>query len=382
MPYKVSLRGKSKFSGKLAEWVEAFHAYHAADFPPGTPRRLYFVNYVAAMTDLFARYCDRKWFRGAGSNYYLDLCTHRHIWDDAKKKGDLDVLDIPMYHLLDFMAERIPGEEFSETARRFRRLIISWRPDFARQVVQWDTAIAALLAAEAGDQQAEAALDQVISTFRDSPDWGMLAARLRRLRAHDTGPDLLSGLDELDAVVITRALAARDGEINIQANLWPAIQFGILLGDLVAAANDESGAAERVRQALAELAQDPDRTPLGAALGRILDGERAPGLVSQLSDPFHQAVVATVLHYLDTGPRTDIGDGLCSARVVFDLVAQDELGAGIAGLGRVELGEEGGDGAGAPGCGERVERIHGRCARPGRPAARARRAGRIRARPA
>src|SRR5512135_1617102 len=55
-------------------------------------------------------------------------------------------------------------------------------------------------------------------------------------------------------------------------------------------------------------------------------------------------------------PRTpDIGDRLCSARVVFDLVVQDELGAGVAGLGRVELGAEGGDGAGSARGGERVE---------------------------
>ena len=41
--------------------------------------------------------------------------------------------------------------------------------------------------------------------------------------------------------------------------------------------------------------------------------------------------------------------------MVFDLVAQDELGAGVAGLGRIELGAEGGDGAGSARGGERVE---------------------------
>jgi hypothetical protein len=304
MPYKVSLTGKGKFSGRLAEWVDAFYVYYMEDFPPGTPRRLYFVNYVAAMTDLFARYCDRKWFRASGNDYYRDLCFHRQFWDDAKMKGDRDVLDIPMYHLLDFIAERITVEEFSKTASRFRRLIISWRPDFAHQVVQWDTAIAALLAADAGDQSADIALDTVISHFRDSPAWGMLVARLRRLRAHEAGPDLLNGLDEIDTVVITRALAARDGDLTIQTSLWPAIEFGALLGDLVAAVNEETGAAERARQALFKLARDPDRIPLAEALSRILDGERAPAQVGQLSDPFHQAVVETVLYYINTGPTS------------------------------------------------------------------------------
>ena len=38
-----------------------------------------------------------------------------------------------------------------------------------------------------------------------------------------------------------------------------------------------------------------------------------------------------------------------------DLVTQDEIGAGIAGLGLVELVAEGGEGLGLPGRGERVE---------------------------
>jgi hypothetical protein len=46
---------------------------------------------------------------------------------------------------------------------------------------------------------------------------------------------------------------------------------------------------------------------------------------------------------------------LCRAWGGFDLVAQDEVGAGIAGLGLVELVAEDGEGLGAPGCGEPVE---------------------------
>src|SRR5271157_4165405 len=57
-----------------------------------------------------------------------------------------------------------------------------------------------------------------------------------------------------------------------------------------------------------------------------------------------------------SGLRTpDIGDRLCSARVVFDLVAQGELGAGVAGGGGVELVAQGGEGAGSAGRGQRVE---------------------------
>jgi hypothetical protein len=39
----------------------------------------------------------------------------------------------------------------------------------------------------------------------------------------------------------------------------------------------------------------------------------------------------------------------------FDLIAQDEIGAGVAGLGLVELVTDGGQGLGPPGRGERVE---------------------------
>ena len=49
------------------------------------------------------------------------------------------------------------------------------------------------------------------------------------------------------------------------------------------------------------------------------------------------------------------GDRSCSAWVFFDFVAQGERGAGVAGLGVVELGAERGEGAGAAGRGERVE---------------------------
>ena len=46
---------------------------------------------------------------------------------------------------------------------------------------------------------------------------------------------------------------------------------------------------------------------------------------------------------------------VCGARDGIDLVAQDEIGAGIAGAGGGELVAQGGEGLGAPGRGERVE---------------------------
>lgn len=307
MPYKVSILGKNKITGKLEQWVDTFYAYYRTDFPPETAKRPYWTMYADAMTDLFVLYCDRKWYRAAGINYHADFSAHASIWDDARRKRDLDVLDIPMYHLLDFMAERLPLEEFFVKAPRFRSIIISRRPDYARQVIGWDAAIAALLGAAKGDEQAEVALDTGLAFYRDSADWGKLAVRLRQLRAGETGPDPVSGLDAVDAVVVTRALAAMDGELRIDPGLWPAMEFGVLLGDIVAAAADEPGAAERARHALTNMSQDSRRPALAAALVRVLDGERGPSLTSQLNNPFDRAVVTNVLDYIGAewfrGPR-------------------------------------------------------------------------------
>jgi hypothetical protein len=296
MPYKASILGKHKITGKLEQWVNTFYAYYREDFPPETAKRPYWMNYADAMTDLFVRYCDRKWYRAAGVNYYADFSAYASVWDGARR--DRDVRDIPMYRLLDFMAERLALEEFSGRARRFRRIIISRRPDYARQVIGWDAAIAALVAADKGDEQAEAALDAAVAFYRDSADWGEIAVRLRLLRSHEAGPDLASGLNAVDAVVVTRALAAMDGELRIDPVLWPAMEFGVLLGDIVAAAADETGAAERARHTLAKMSQDTGRSALAAALVRVLGGERGPGLTSQLSSPFDRAVVTKVLDYI------------------------------------------------------------------------------------
>ena len=47
------------------------------------------------------------------------------------------------------------------------------------------------------------------------------------------------------------------------------------------------------------MAKGSNLAPLAATLGRILDGDRAPGLVGQLDDPVHKAVVETVLRHIN-----------------------------------------------------------------------------------
>ena len=166
-----------------------------------------------------------------------------------------------------------------------------------RMLAAWDPILAALFAAD-GDAQAAAALDSELGRYSDSPDWGALVAVLRRVRAGDTGDDVLTGLDETDAAIVTRALEARDGKISIPAALWPAIGLRWWLADVVAGARGDEAAAARTRQVIEEAAKEPGLSALADVFGRILDGDRDPGLGTGLDDPTERAVVATVLEHI------------------------------------------------------------------------------------
>jgi hypothetical protein len=168
----------------------------------------------------------------------------------------------------------------------------------SRLLATWDPALAALLAADGGDIRAAAALDAELGRYQDSANWGPLVAALRRMRAGEVGPGLLAGLDEIDAAIITCALDARDGKVIIPVSLGPAVGIGPLLGDVVAGAAGDADGAAQARQDLAVMAEDPDLAPLASALAHILDGDRDPHLIAQLSDPVHSAVVMTVLHHI------------------------------------------------------------------------------------
>jgi hypothetical protein len=165
----------------------------------------------------------------------------------------------------------------------------------------WDPVIAAVVAADGGDAQAAAALDAELDKHQDSADWSGLVAALRRVRAGEAGPDLLAGLDDIDTAIVTRALDARDGKITIPAALWGAMGIGPLLGDLVAGAGGDAGAAGRADQSLRAMADDADLSPLADALRRILGGDRDPELAERVDDPVQRAVVMTVLGHVGAG---------------------------------------------------------------------------------
>jgi hypothetical protein len=169
-------------------------------------------------------------------------------------------------------------------------------------LAMWDTVISALLAAAAGDARAAAAVDERLAELKNSKGWKTVAAVLQRIRAGKTGLELLTGLSETDAVIVTRALDAYRGKVEIPPALWIAMPFGGLLSDLVAGAHGDEIARTNARTILEAITRHhPDFAPLTTVLGQILDnGERDPRLISTLDDPAYRAIVATVLHHIRT----------------------------------------------------------------------------------
>ena len=92
-------------------------------------------------------------------------------------------------------------------------------------LVAWDPVIAALLAARSGSARAGAEFDKELTYYPISEDWSALVGVLRRLRAGETDPDLLAGLDEIDTAIASRALDALTGRVTIPPGLWRALRL-------------------------------------------------------------------------------------------------------------------------------------------------------------
>ena len=212
------------------------------------------------------------------------------------------VARVPGVDLDQLLAALAPDRDTAEQTlqqlmSRVRMLVAAPSVAVARYLAAWDPVVAAILAADDGDPQAAAALDDELARFQDVAG-GMLAAALRRVRAGETGPELTSGLGEIGTTIVARALDARNGKVAIPASLWPAMRLGPLLGDIVEGAGGANETASHARQILARMAYDPTLASLARTLDRILDGDRDPGLADQLGDPVHQAIIMTVLHHI------------------------------------------------------------------------------------
>ena len=185
-----------------------------------------------------------------------------------------------------------------ELAARVRVLAAAVSPALGGYLAGWYPVLAAILAADT-DQGAAAALDSHLDLNQDSTAWGALVAALRRLRAGEANVDLLAGLDDISAAIMSRAIDVRDGKTAIPAALWPALGLGDLLAWVTAGVSGNDVGATHARRALGAIAADPDLAPLAANLGRILDGERDPALAGPTADPVHQAVIETVLRHIE-----------------------------------------------------------------------------------
>jgi len=188
-----------------------------------------------------------------------------------------------------------------------------------RHLHEWEPAIAALLAATAGDRAAADLLDTVLTEQAQSADWADLVAVLRRILAGDRDPDtLLAGLDPVDTAITRRALDALAGTVQLTAtpdDLTPDPDPGEagveeFLAAVVAAAHGDPAAAQAITPVLDAWAGHPDTAALAAALGRLLAGERHPDrLTTGLDDPA-TTLLQTILDHLPP----DAGDGLDEAR--------------------------------------------------------------------
>jgi tetratricopeptide (TPR) repeat protein len=243
--------------------------------------------------------------------------------DDLRGLGDADplpadlaelhrrVADVPGVDLDQLLTKLAPDRQavqrtLEELTNRIRALASTQRAPYAPLLVAWEPVIAAMLAAKAGDTQADAVLNDWLADCERSENWSALARALRRLRAGQSGPELLHGLDNRDAVIVNRAQDALAGQITIPVALWavgPPLRW--LLALIVGAAIGADDAAPTARQRLDSLAADPQRTALARALRRILHGDRDPSLASELDDPTDRAVVATALHHIGTHDKEE-----------------------------------------------------------------------------
>lgn len=102
----------------------------------------------------------------------------------------------------------------------------------------------------------------------------------------ETGPELLTELDEVGRAIMTRSLDPLNGKVAIPTSLRPAMQLGPALGNLVAVAGGDTEAAGRARQFLEAMAESSDLASLATVLYRILDGDRDP--ILPRSSPRHR----------------------------------------------------------------------------------------------
>ena len=123
MPYRLTITGKHKTTGRLETTINAFHAYHIADFPSGTlPVDLPFRNYLSAMTDLLYQYSMQLWTSAPARH---ELAVRKTAWNHCHLEcgGDSNVTQRAVYEVLDYIVENMPPAELDENIAEVREIV-------------------------------------------------------------------------------------------------------------------------------------------------------------------------------------------------------------------------------------------------------------------
>jgi hypothetical protein len=163
--------------------------------------------------------------------------------------------------------------------------------------------IAALLAADSGDADADAAFQGNLAQLEDSNSyshWAALIEAMCRIHSGHRDPTVLTGLNVVHKLVAERALDALAGRVTVPLELWRAIPLQWLLGDLVAGAHGGTEAAARAHHDIESLIENLNWAVLARALLHIANGARDPDLVNSLTDATDRATLTTVLRHITT----------------------------------------------------------------------------------
>jgi len=167
-------------------------------------------------------------------------------------------------------------------------------PNWAPFLAFFDPWIAALVAADRGDDRAGDAFDYFVAQYPPPEEWAEVVNVLTLIRSGQRGAELTDGINMLHAAVVRRALDALAGKVTIPVALWHALPLGRLLLSIVASQFGDTIQARSAREQLTLLKQAPGWEELVLALEKVLSGDYAPSV----SDPVNQAVVATVLNHI------------------------------------------------------------------------------------
>lgn len=163
--------------------------------------------------------------------------------------------------------------------------------------------IAALLVADGGDADADAAFHRNLALLGDSNGyayWADLIEAMRRIYTGHRDRSVLTGLNVAHRPIAERTLDTLVGRVTILLDLWPAVPLQRQLYDLVAGAHGDETAAARARHELETLLDDRDWSELAQVLLQIVDGARDPDLANSLPNATDRAVITSVLHHITT----------------------------------------------------------------------------------